>query len=151
MLPGGEVVADHLVRAGHDRLRAAFVDDDVRRGPGGGLVALLAPLLFARRGVEREDVVGAFVIPDDDHRVAVQRGRVAFAEAVARLHLPELFFPEQLAREVERVEAARSEVGVDALAVGQRRAGRERAVLVRPFVRQAFVHGLLPLHLAVGA
>ena len=131
LLAGGEVVAHDAVRSRDHHLRRALARDHERGRPGGGLVTVLAPALLAGRRVERDDEVGALVVPGDDERLAVDRGRGSFAEAIARLHLPELLLPEELALEVERVEPPRAEVGVEPLAVGEQ---RRRGVGVRLMV-----------------
>ena len=149
LLAGGEVVAHHAVGPGHHHLRRALARDHERGRPRGGLVAVLAPALLAARSVERHDEIGPFVVPGDDERLAVERRGRALAEAVARLHLPELLLPQDLAREVERVQPARAVEGEEPLAVGEQR-GRGVAVrLVRPLVRHLLVDDGAPAHGAV--
>jgi hypothetical protein len=82
------------------------VFDDERRGPTGGLAARCAPEFVAAPFVERDDeIVVAFVIPINNHRIAVERRRCTLAEFVARLHIAEILFPFQVAFEVETVES----------------------------------------------
>jgi hypothetical protein len=114
-------VGADFVRAVDDHLRRAVVFDDLRRAPARGFVALLAPEFLASHLIERRDKVGAFVIPIHDQRVAVECGRCAFAEAVARLHVPEILFPFHVAVEVHRVEAARAKVGIEHLPISDGR------------------------------
>ena len=110
---GREVIAAHaLGRADHD-LRLAFVLDDERRGPGSLFVARDFPALFAGAFVEGVEEGVAFMIPADDQRVAVKHGRTAFAVGMEGLHPAEVLLPFQLAVQVEAIEAARTEEGVD--------------------------------------
>ena len=105
------------VRAVDDDLRLAVVHDDVRRRPGGGLVArpgatVRLPVAASNAG----DEVGVLVVPGDDERRAVDgrasclrrtplRVRISARGPSARATVPV---------DVERVEAARAEEGVDA-------------------------------------
>ena len=77
------------------------------------------------------------MVPVDHQRVAPQRGRAALAVAEACGHVAEVDLPEQLA--VERVgERARgAEVGVQTLAVGDRRRGGPARFQVMALVRRA--------------
>ncbi len=131
---GFEVVAAQLVHAGRDDLRAALVLDDERRGPGVDLVALHAPDLVAGRLVERDDERLALVVPDDDEVRPWSDRRRALAELVAHLLVAEILLPHQLAVHVVGVEPLRLERRDDVLAVGDRGARGEGAVvLMRAF------------------
>ena len=88
------------------------------------------------------------MIPEHDHRVAVEGRRTALAEAVAGAHVAEVLFPEKLTFEVVPVEAERSERDDQVLAIGDRRGRSKPVVLVMAFVRQLGARRLSPSLLA---
>ena len=88
------------------------------------------------------------MIPEHDHRVAVEGRRTALAEAVAGTHVAQVFFPEELAFEVVPVEAERSERDDQVLAIGDRRSRSKPVVLMMSLMRQLGARGLGPTLLA---
>ncbi len=72
------------VRTVEHRYGAAAVLDVQRGAPPRRLVAPLTPELPAGALVQGHDKILPFVVPEDHHRVAVERGGAAFAEAVPR-------------------------------------------------------------------
>ncbi len=147
---GFQIIAAQFVHAVDDHLRAAVVLDDQRRRPGVDLLARLPPQLLAVALVERgNERLAVEVIPDDDDGVAVQRRRGALAELVAHALVAEILLPQERAVHVEGIEAEGFEVGVQPLAVGERRTRRPRAVVgVGSLVRFGFSHDALPHGLA---
>ena len=83
--------------------------------------------------------------------VPVEGGRAALPEGQLDRHVAEVLLPEDLAVRVERVEAARAEVGEDDLAVGHRRRRGPGAGRVRALVRQLLADDPLPEDLPVAA
>src|SRR5262249_22302389 len=79
--------------------------------------------------------------------IAVQDRRTAFAVAVLAVHLAEVFFPNELAVEVETIQAIRAERRKDVFAVADRRRRREASSYVAGFVRRSVMHSFLPENL----
>src|SRR5690349_2742317 len=118
--------------------------DNQRRRPARRLIALLSPFFGARQLVECGDEIFAFMVPVHDDLIAVERGGAAFAKAVARALLAEVFFPDAFAGHVIAVEAARTEVGPDMGAVCDRRMRGKAVVFVMALVWRQLASGLLP-------
>ena len=148
---GRPVVAADLVRGARHHLGPARVRDDERRRPRGLLVALLPPELAAGLPVEGDDERVALVVPLDEQPVPIEGGRAALPEGQLDRHVAEVLLPEDLAVRVERVEAARAEVGEDDLAVGHRRRRGPGAGRVRALVGQLLADDPLPEDLPVAA
>src|SRR6266550_9574527 len=89
------------------------------------------------------------MIPANDEGVAVQHGRTAFAVGVEGVHAAKVFLPFHAAVQVEAIEAARTEKGVEVFTVGDRRIGGEAAGYVTAFVRPLFAQGFRPQHTAI--
>src|SRR6185295_15838606 len=100
-LAAGQVVAAHAIGARHDNLRFAGVFNDNWTRPRCIFGSGDAPALLAGALVEGEEKRLLFVVPVDDERVAEKGGRTAFAMAVLGVHFAEVFFPDQLAAEIE--------------------------------------------------
>lgn len=115
---GFEIVAANALGGADDDLWFAIDFHDEGSGPGGDFVAFRFPELFAGGFIEGVDEGVAFVIPVDDEFVAVEDGGTAFAVGVEGLHFAEILLPEDGAFEIQAVEAARTEEGVEVLAIG---------------------------------
>jgi hypothetical protein len=148
---GRPVVAADLARGACDDLGPARVLDDERRRPRGLLVALLTPQLPTGLPVESDDERVALVVPLDEQPVPIEGGRAALPEGQLDRHVAEVLLPEDLAVRVQRVEAARAEVGEDHLAVGGRRGGGPGGGRVRALVGQLVADDPLPEDLPVAA
>ena len=120
-----------------------------RRRPRHRHVALRAPPLLAGLRVERDEerLVVAAVVTLEDHQVLVEHGRRRRAHADGG-DVADVGFPGERAVEVVGVEALGAEVGVDPLAVGDRRRRRVAALLVTVVVDRTVVGGALPERLA---
>jgi hypothetical protein len=78
-------------------LRFSVVFDDQGRGPGRAFFSRRFPKRFAGLFVQGNDERVAFVIPIDDDRIAVKRGRTAFAETVLDPLIAQVLTPLELA------------------------------------------------------
>ena len=96
-----------------------MLDDDGRR-PGREFIAFFLPDFLAGVFVQCGDEGLFLMIPVHDQSVPVQGWRRALAVTVLGVHLPELFPPKKFSVGLETEEAARTEIGVDAFAVGDR-------------------------------
>src|SRR5262249_44716711 len=91
---------------------------------------------------------GALVILVDDHAVFVEKRRAG--GAVIGVHLRKRLMPDLLAGEIDAQDAVVAEIGVDALAIGGRRA-RGMAILVLARLRLGIGGESFPKLLAVVA
>jgi hypothetical protein len=89
------------------------------------------------------------VIPVDEQRVLVKCRRATLTVTVKRVHLAQIDGPIGLAAHVQGEQAARAEGDEQALAVCDRRGGREAAGDVRALVRPLGTQDALPQDLAV--
>ncbi len=116
----------------------------MRSGPASGLCAISGPNDFAGLLVEGKELGASFVVPRHYDFIVDQGRRASFTKPVANRHIPEVFFPNQLAIDCVAVEALRSKVSIDMFPVG---AGGSRCVgvrFVRAFVGRCFNGRLLP-------
>ena len=130
-LPFSQVVGAHALHRGHDR-PAARPFTSSTSGVAQVSISLRGTRhssLPSRASIAGDERLAVQVVPHDHQRVAVQHRRGPFAELVAHPLVAEVLLPQQLPVHVVRVEAERLEVGVQALAVGDGRARRPRAVV----------------------
>jgi hypothetical protein len=66
-----------------------------------------------------------------------------------RLEVPEVLLPEHLALEIETVESPGTKVGIDTLAIGDRRIRGETRCKVSSLVRNLLPHRAFPNHFSV--
>ena len=100
----GVVAADQARGIGDDLDLASRLGRD-RRGPGGLLVAILAPEQLAGLLVEGEDDRLAFVIADHEDRISGQAGRAALTKGHFDLHGDQGLAPLEVPLHVEAVQA----------------------------------------------
>ena len=120
-------VDDHLVaaRPAYDRGRA--VGDRALR-------ALHPEALLARRRVEPDQVRGRLVVAEQDHEVAVERGRAAVApvDLERRVLAAQVPLPGERAVEPQGHQLAIAEPGVDAAAIAHRARARRGCAFRAP-------------------
>src|SRR5206468_598337 len=149
---GRNVVAANPACGAGDDLRPAGMLQHEWRGPGGALITRLAPQLLAGLRVQGDDEVVSFMVPVDDDRVPVKRGRTAFAEAQGDAHIAKILAPLELSGHIVAIQPARAEISEDMLPIGDAgRRGEAAFILAITFVRDFLAGGLPPKHLAGSA
>ena len=88
------------------------------------------------------------MIPVDDQRVPVQRGRTPFTVVTPRRHLAQVPAPDPFALNVITMHPTRPVINVEMLPVSHRRRGSVAVIAVVPFMRQLFTNGFTPEKLA---
>ena len=84
------------------------------------------------------------MIPVDDQRVPVQRGRTPFTVVAPRRHLAQVPAPDTFAFKGITMHPTRPVVDIEMLPVSHRRRGSVAVIAVVPFMRQLFANGFTP-------
>ena len=84
------------------------------------------------------------MIPVDDQRVPVQRGRTPFTVVAPRRHLAQVPAPDPFAFKGITMHPTRPVVDIEMLPVSHRRRGSVAVIAVVSFMRQLFANGFTP-------
>src|SRR5262249_26604321 len=145
--PRRRVVAADLLAAADDEIGAVLRLPDERRTPCGPVVARNLPRLLAGLRVERQQERLLLVVALDVDLAVVDDRRATGAVPEHRRVRAEVFLPELLTGKVEAKQAGVAEVGVHALAVGDRRFGRVGVARVDGRLGLPLDGGLVPEYL----